>query len=81
MVDKTERCRRCGREILPGGAVYSDHNRRFCSEACSRAQMDLEQGVGRARLSYSIDEDMLAGDRVGPRGGPAHSKKRSPTAR
>jgi hypothetical protein len=74
-----EVCRRCGREIPAGGAVYGDHNRKFCSEACATAQLDLEQGVGHARAK-GADLD-AAGDRVPPGGGPAQSKKRSPRER
>lgn len=77
MADGVNRCARCGKEIAPGVAVYGDNNRRFCSETCARAQIDRDQGVGHAH-AFS---DFLAADRVGPSGGPAQSRKRSPTSR
>ncbi len=79
MSENVEQCRRCGREIPQGAAVYGDHNRKFCSQTCAGAQLDLEQGVGHARAARS-DLDM-AGDRVPPGGGPAVSRKRSPRER
>ena len=46
MQTRPERCRHCGTPIAEGLAVYSDHNRKFCSESCARAQLDRELGVG-----------------------------------
>jgi hypothetical protein len=43
-MDTVDRCRHCGVAIPRGAAIYADHNRKYCSESCARAQLDIDQG-------------------------------------
>jgi hypothetical protein len=83
MVEAEDRCRRCGHPIAPNAAVYGDNNRRYCSAACARAQLDAEQGTARgtAQRQRGIEAYPLAADRVGPDRGAARTPGRNPRAR
>jgi hypothetical protein len=37
-------CSHCFALVPTIGAVYGDHNRRYCSDGCARAQLDWETG-------------------------------------
>ena len=47
-------CSHCAGQIAAIAAVYGDHNRRYCSDACARAQLDGETGVAsRGQTNYA----------------------------
>jgi hypothetical protein len=78
MEGKLERCRHCGAVIPEGAAVYGDHNRKYCSESCARAQLDVEQGVAHAMKARSGSGSAFEhgpGDRVKKDLGPAHPRR------
>ena len=65
-------CSRCFVPVARAAAVYGDHNRRYCSDACARVQLDRETGVlSRVAVGHS---DYASANPAGPDDRATHSR-------